>query len=832
MDFQIDQKKLNEIMASPEGEAGAAAPPHQTEGGYEFQIDQEKLKGIVSEPEGILDTFGSWVSGAAKGVKEAFTGPENLKYKGAPDIVTALEEELPTPVSGFVNPFSEKYAETMRSDALKALSQIKLVRWAAQSDKALTGIVRKALGDRFIRLEDDNGYPVVIYRGKDGSEKAAYVNKPGLDYQDIELGVEQTVPYLVGGGALGSAIVRPTTGAIGGAFGWGLAEGTTSLSMDAIAKAAGSDESLMTMLKRSGLAAAGGAAGDVAQRMLTGFTAWLKANKYVEDGNLSTLGAQRLKELGLDPYEVQGAIDKGLINPREIAADMTRPVKTTEGVMDDAGRIIRNETDYHPFQRKYEAKTAGIDLTTGEATKNKRILLEEEAYSAGEFGSDAETAMRRVLGPRGSAEVQAHRMEEGARKTLYPDIGIERTTPVEAGNIIQDSVQSGYKRRMDWLDKKMAAVPDVKPEKLMQGEITGYIDKIAGVGTDKRSPLKLAIAQAQSGNPNLRMKNSAAAIRLLQKYEQNLLKDVVPTQLTGKAAKKAMKEAEPQSIITTRNALMNLRDNAYKNNKQDYAATAKIIEAFDDWVADNADRFGAGELEDYIMNMDFRHKVKSKFFGDKKNPGGEWIRKMVDSGDLNPSRIVTDLTGSSKDSISRVKALQRALGKNSREMKLVKGIVLSKAFYSKSGKPHDIGRIAEEIEKLRANDGVFNHLFTKSDRKKLNTFLMKAKSLDRLPPGKKKGKAKKFLKETVEFIARKFGTRETFHGRPFRGSMWHALARYMASKPSIGAIARGRAASKADRYSRGVLPIEAPRDPQLPYAGASMAQEYADEENL
>jgi hypothetical protein len=86
------------------------------------------------------------------------------------------------------------------------------------SDAQMGDIVKKNLGDKFIRMESETApsqrptnrggqgapvgggeYPVIVYRGEDGQEKRAYLNKPGLDSEDIVRGVRGALPYAVGG---------------------------------------------------------------------------------------------------------------------------------------------------------------------------------------------------------------------------------------------------------------------------------------------------------------------------------------------------------------------------------------------------------------------------------------------------------------------------------------------------------------------------------------------------------------------------------------------------------------------------------------------------------
>ena len=72
------------------------------------------------------------------------------------------------------------------------------------TDAAYGDIYKKSLGDRFLgSTKDKHGYEVVKFRDKDGSIKQAYVNKPGLDWMDVDRGVASALPYVLGGGLAG-----------------------------------------------------------------------------------------------------------------------------------------------------------------------------------------------------------------------------------------------------------------------------------------------------------------------------------------------------------------------------------------------------------------------------------------------------------------------------------------------------------------------------------------------------------------------------------------------------------------------------------------------------
>ncbi|MBF9645462.1 hypothetical protein, partial [Streptococcus pseudopneumoniae] len=68
------------------------------------------------------------------------------------------------------------------------------------NDQEQARVFKGILGNRFVKTEQDaNGYPVVVYKGQDGQEQRAYVNKPGLDAQDVLRDVVGIAPNIGAG---------------------------------------------------------------------------------------------------------------------------------------------------------------------------------------------------------------------------------------------------------------------------------------------------------------------------------------------------------------------------------------------------------------------------------------------------------------------------------------------------------------------------------------------------------------------------------------------------------------------------------------------------------
>ncbi|HAF37754.1 MAG TPA: hypothetical protein DCG72_02110, partial [Gammaproteobacteria bacterium] len=125
---------------------------------------------------------GEAIAGAGQAVKDWAVGKHDPRFAGLPSID---EPEV-------------------AADAGLQFGALERAKVAGFSDASYRDILRKQLGDRYLgETQDENGFTVLHYRGQDGKQASAYVNKPGVDYRDIDRGVNSTLPYLAAAGAMG-----------------------------------------------------------------------------------------------------------------------------------------------------------------------------------------------------------------------------------------------------------------------------------------------------------------------------------------------------------------------------------------------------------------------------------------------------------------------------------------------------------------------------------------------------------------------------------------------------------------------------------------------------
>lgn len=183
----------------------AAEPVASQQPAQRYPMDRlaEDLKSMVQQnaPQEDLDTY----------IRErGYTPQEAAEFVNAPSPLTkawnaarSLGSSIAETVVGKHDP---RYADVpgfnMQGindhDVFTGINRAKLVTY---DDKSYGDIVKKKLGDRFISSEEDeNKYQIITYRGDDGKTYRAYLNKPGLDTQDVDRAIAGSIPFMVGAG--------------------------------------------------------------------------------------------------------------------------------------------------------------------------------------------------------------------------------------------------------------------------------------------------------------------------------------------------------------------------------------------------------------------------------------------------------------------------------------------------------------------------------------------------------------------------------------------------------------------------------------------------------
>lgn len=208
---------------------------------------------------------------------------------------------------------------------LSALSQIERGKVTTMTDKGYGNVVKSALGDRMLGepVLDKHGQEIITYKGDDGKRYETYVNKPGLDGQDVDRFANSALPYVVGGGLaakLGSTIGFGLMGRT--ALQGGTAAGVDRLAQE-VAQEDGSGEEIDNL--RTRIAALGGAGGEVVGSLLSRA---LNTNGLIDKrtGKLTEKGKEWARANRIEPdalsNDIQNYIGQNIRrarNPEELA---------------------------------------------------------------------------------------------------------------------------------------------------------------------------------------------------------------------------------------------------------------------------------------------------------------------------------------------------------------------------------------------------------------------------------------------------------------------------------------------------------------------------------
>lgn len=190
-----------------------------------------------------------------------------------------------------------------------------------------------------------------------------YIDRPGLDWQDILHTAAQGVSYL--GGTMGAA--APFKSLVGRAIGAGVGAGATSAGLDVAAMGAGSEQGIN--LPRAGRTAAGGALFELGTPLMSSIV-----RKLFSTGRIPSVqvARQTLQEAGLNPQELTDEAVNVFIKEARTAISP-----------EAAGRFAEAQT-----------LPVSVPLTRGQISGRASEQMFEDMAAKGAFGQGAETLMR------------------------------------------------------------------------------------------------------------------------------------------------------------------------------------------------------------------------------------------------------------------------------------------------------------------------------------------------------------------------------------------------------------------------------------------------------
>jgi len=238
---------------------------------------------------------------------------------------------------------------------------------AMPGDDAYGDILKKSLGGRFKGIEKDaNGYAIVNYLDEKGRPQKAYVNKPGLDWQDIDRGISGAMPFVAGGGLVGKLLGKAAAPLIVRAPVQALTAGAVSGAQDVSASGMGSEQGFDAP-KAIG-AMAGGVLGEVAAPAIGAVWRKLVTEPSLfnrSTGQLTEKGMEAARAAGLDPTDIPESV------AREFAKRFARTGQEADAAMGA------------------QMDDLGLRSTVGQRSKDVSQLSREQAMRDGAWGQEA-----------------------------------------------------------------------------------------------------------------------------------------------------------------------------------------------------------------------------------------------------------------------------------------------------------------------------------------------------------------------------------------------------------------------------------------------------------
>lgn len=421
-------------------------------------------------------------------------------------------------------------------------SAIKRGTLVTYEDASYGDIIKKSLGPRLVGSQKDvHGQEIVTYRGDDGTERKAYVNKPGLDWEDIDRTVSSAMPFMLGGGLAAGvfkglpllarlALQAPVAASV-------------SIGADVAAGQMGSNQGVD--LPRAGFAAGGAAVGEAISPVVSALWRKLvvKPGMLDDAGVLSAAGRVEAERIGLSPTQIASMEGK----PAEKFAE--------------AATIARD-----PKEVAAQFRTGEFDIPTtkGQRTKDPQLLQMEVEMRRGLWGDQAKQIMRDF--DEGQTSAIAKASNETIGGTIAPGAaGREKAT---LGRSIQEGIQTA-KSYMDQAENQLwgAAGPMFPREE-------GF-DLLAN---------RVATSLQESNiwpKPNLgAYKSSNEMLQFLEDYSKGKVNEnVLPLVGAGKSN---------IFLDDARRYLLNLYRGAEPKTADAMAAKA-IYNGFNKWIDDLAD---------------------------------------------------------------------------------------------------------------------------------------------------------------------------------------------------------------------------------------------------
>lgn len=712
-----------------------------------------------SAPQEQQQGWGDWVTSLPGKAVEAYKGKQDPAYSGVGTVFEQFRDDLRDPTG---------YAAL-----------------AGASDAQMADVIKKQLGDRFIRSEKDaNDYDVFVTRGPDGKEQRGYVNRPGFDSQDAWRAFHGALPYVATGG--GAAAAARGAGVGINMAAQGAAATGTSLAGDLAQTPLGSEQGLE--LDKAATVGAFGAAGP-----LVGKIAGSLWNRFVTlpglvdtaTGKLTARGAEYARRAGLDPAELD--------------ADFSQ--RFAKAVADTG----------NPAQAATRAGTDAFDIpiTRGQASKDPYLLTQEEGMRRRLYGQSAQDTMR------GFDERQASAIRQGA---LGPEMEFGKSTgdvPSVARTIAPNRNPGAIEgdRLSGGLGDDIAAAVRATRFSAKAEESALWDDGVRGLAATPESLENLRpmiqdrlIAEGVSDmTPTLE-----AATKAIGDFADGKL----PVVESGGISLKAT-----QSVDDMRRRLGRMVGSA--TDPTDKHNAGIVYDAFNDWIGESAKaNLLAGDPAKAMQLVQARAFTKSvRELFDNKDAGSRLsniLSGKADSGE----RVINDLLGSggskgvNQGSVTALKTIKAALDRFTPEGAEAAWSDIKLAYWTKlvmgrNGEMLGPTEITNNIKNaLSQQRSVVNVLFDRPEQIQIRKFLSAVEAASFKPPNASGSgyAAASFIKDGLLKILETFGL-----GTTARAAI------------SMSGLDKAFGAASAQRAVSGAV---VPRRPNLGPVTAPVGQQY------
>lgn len=655
------------------------------EGVTEDQIIEHK-----SQNKGFASAAASWVGDTYNSAASAVKGKQDPAFADVGTVFDQFPGELQNPTAN---------AATFGAD-----------------DAAMGDIVARTLGDKVVRREKDaNGYEIFVTRGLDGKEQLGYLNKSGLDSQDVARGIRGALPYAAIGGPIGMA-----TRGLGGWGGMvvragsqGAGAGATSLAGDAATILQGSEQGVD--FGKAGTAAVLASGAEVALPVAGAAYRYFKGPRpHVNAAGALTDNAKAVsKSVGLNPDDLSAAemqmfatgLNKGS-DPREIASLIQTNrfgIETTKATRTGDFELSLLEKDIRYGTMGQDAKQH-LDKFYG----NQRRQIEESALS--KPIDDQAVLMARVKGEKGDPYT------EGMGSLIAPTR--TATSPQDISpNVLGTSIQGNLKAVKDSGDDaiRQAYEPmsDTTPKPSAFDLLPDRINR------------ELGEFRVNDGTPT-----AVRMVENLADYRDNKA-------LVQSKAGDFLKQAPVRTLLEKQKQLYAMSQSA--GTAEDRTAASAIYRGFTNWIDDIADQGlvngDAAAAAGIRTARSVAREVKDVFNprGKAVNPAAAKILSEIVERDNNADSIVAALFGTNlaqpkPGSIDALKRIKRGLFEKVGGKRLADPLMAERtwsdirmAYWGKlildsSGKMHTPAAMVRNIETaIHKQYGVMRTLFEEKE---------------------------------------------------------------------------------------------------------------------